>query len=362
MLTSFQIENFRAFRHLQLPKLGHVNLIVGRNNTGKTMLLEALRLYASQGQTEVIRELLRQRDEFDRTTLSNQPRIPRLRFESLFHNRQISDKSHELLIGLVDAPQSTLRIRPVWLYRGTASVDWQLIESRSDVPAIEVSRALGLAVKCGESPDRIVPPEPRAVSREILTQGDGTEEVIAAASYIHAKGVHSQTIASWWDAVTLTDAEERILQCLRIIAPVQRVSVIGGRTFMLKLEGESDPVPLRSLGDGVRKMFEFALGLEAARNGKPLLIDEIENGIHYSVQEDLWRFIIEAARRANVQVFATTHSWDCVMAFQSVIAAQPDIEAVGIRLFRHHVTEEIKAVILDRNDLAIATRDQVDFR
>lgn len=362
MLTSFQIENFRAFRHLRLPKLGHVNLIVGRNNTGKTMLLDALRLYASQGQADVIRELLRQRDEFDRTTLSNPPRIPRLRFESIFHNRQISEKSTELLIGPVDIPQSALRIRPVWLYRGAIGGDWQLIEARSDVPAIDVPHSLGLAVTCGESPERIVPPEARAVSRDALTQGDGTEESISSASYIHARGVNSQTIAFWWDAVTLTDAEERILQCLQIVAPIQRISLIGRGTFMLKLEGESEPVPLRSLGDGVRKMFDFALGLEAARNGKALLIDEIENGIHYSVHEDLWRFIIEAARRTNVQVFATTHSWDCVTAFQSVIATQPDVEAYGIRLYRPNATADIDAVVLDRKDLTVAARDQIDFR
>ena len=49
ILDSLEINNFRAFRHLLIERLGRVNLIVGKNNIGKSCLLEALRLYASCG-------------------------------------------------------------------------------------------------------------------------------------------------------------------------------------------------------------------------------------------------------------------------------------------------------------------------
>ena len=63
MLPSFEVENFRTFSHLQIPHLGGVNLIVGRNNVGKTMLLEALRLYACGGYPSAIASLLVGHDE-----------------------------------------------------------------------------------------------------------------------------------------------------------------------------------------------------------------------------------------------------------------------------------------------------------
>ena len=67
------------------------------------------------------------------------------------------------------------------------------------------------------------------------------------------------------------------------------------------------------------RMFQIALALESARNGKSkppsspnkpllfpdmrpaqsqdiLLIDEVENGIHYSVLPDLWRFVLKAVK------------------------------------------------------------------
>ncbi|GAC1393566.1 MAG: hypothetical protein NVS4B11_00190 [Ktedonobacteraceae bacterium] len=42
ILPSLEIRNFRGFHHLQIERLGRVNLIVGKNNIGKTSLLEAL--------------------------------------------------------------------------------------------------------------------------------------------------------------------------------------------------------------------------------------------------------------------------------------------------------------------------------
>ncbi|MCI0615553.1 ATP-binding protein, partial [bacterium] len=63
LLKSLEICNFRAFRHLRVNTLGRVNLIVGKNNIGKTCLLEALRLYARRGSPDVIIDLLESRDE-----------------------------------------------------------------------------------------------------------------------------------------------------------------------------------------------------------------------------------------------------------------------------------------------------------
>src|SRR5713101_636772 len=63
ILNSLEIRGFRGFRHLQIERLGRVNLIVGKNNVGKSSLLEALQLYAVKGSPAVIWELLRIRDE-----------------------------------------------------------------------------------------------------------------------------------------------------------------------------------------------------------------------------------------------------------------------------------------------------------
>ncbi|MEZ2230398.1 ATP/GTP-binding protein [Microcoleus sp.] len=63
MLESFHIDNFRLFKHLEVRKLGRVNLIVGKNNSGKSTFLEALELYTSNASAIVLLDLLKSRQE-----------------------------------------------------------------------------------------------------------------------------------------------------------------------------------------------------------------------------------------------------------------------------------------------------------
>lgn len=68
-IKSIMIENFRAFKHLEIERLAQINLITGPNNIGKSCLLEALWLYVSGGHADVIKQILLSRNEFDRKGL-----------------------------------------------------------------------------------------------------------------------------------------------------------------------------------------------------------------------------------------------------------------------------------------------------
>ncbi len=70
ILPSLEIRQFRILRKLEIERLGRVNLIVGKNNVGKTSVLEAIYLYANPGNPEVLLDLISTRDEFD------QPQVP----------------------------------------------------------------------------------------------------------------------------------------------------------------------------------------------------------------------------------------------------------------------------------------------
>jgi len=86
-----------------------------------------------------------------------------------------------------------------------------------------------------------------------------------------------------------------------------RIAVVRSRTL-------SRRVPPGSYGDGLNRLFGIILSLVNARDGL-LLIDEVENGMHYSVQLELWRAIFQLSKRLDLQVFATSHSWDSFVAF-----------------------------------------------
>ncbi|MDQ2716171.1 MAG: ATP-binding protein, partial [Chloroflexota bacterium] len=191
--------------------------------------------------------------------------------------------------------------------------------------------------------------------------------------FTSANGLNGRQIGELWDSIALTSLEKDVLASLQIIAPgaegvsfvtdlrsrreIARLST-AERLPIVKIAGIADPLPLRSLGDGMQRMLGIALALVNARDGL-LLIDEIENGIHYSAQSDLWRFIFEVASRLNVQVFATTHSWDCIEAFQKV-ARQNKAEGLLVRLSSKH--NDIAVTLFDEEELGIATRERIEVR
>ena len=105
-------------------------------------------------------------------------------------------------------------------------------------------------------------------------------------------------------------------------------------------------------------MFGLALALVNAKNGI-LLIDEIESGLHYSVHLKVWQLIFKIASQLNIQVVATSHSWDAIEAFQE--AANKDVEkGLLIRLARKG--EEIIPTLFSEEELAIATREHIEVR
>ena len=92
------------------------------------------------------------------------------------------------------------------------------------------------------------------------------------------------------------------------------------------------------------------------------MIDEFESGLHHGVQLELWRITFKLAKKLNIQVFATTHSWDCVEAFQEAAAEDQNEGAMLIRLQQKRSGEGIEAVLYDEELLAKATRQQVEVR
>jgi len=150
-------------------------------------------------------------------------------------------------------------------------------------------------------------------------------------------GERTGNLGPLWDKIALSDLENDVVSALKIIAPdIKAVSMVGGegqrqsRTAIVRSSGFARPVPLRSFGDGLNRLFAIVLSLVNANDGL-LLIDEFENGMHHTVQVDIWRGIFRLSKLLNVQVFATSHSWDAVEAFQGAAAEHGD-DGLLIRL------------------------------
>ena len=178
-------------------------------------------------------------------------------------------------------------------------------------------------------------------------------------------GMRTTELGKLWDDIALTDDEGVVVDALRIIDPhVSKVTMVGGdgtrgrRTAIVRTDQVPHPVPLRSFGDGMNRLFSIVLNLVNSRD-KTLLVDEFENGLHHSVQLDAWRIIFRLAHTLNIQVFATTHSWDTIETFQRAAGETPDT-GVLIRMTRRG--EDIVPTVFTEDEVAIATRERIEVR
>jgi ABC-type uncharacterized transport system ATPase subunit len=357
-LRDLEIAGFRTFRRLRLANLGRVNLIVGRNNVGKSSVLEALQLYADGGASSTIRDLLQTRDLLDAGSRPARDGIERLEqaVEQLFHRRE-GDAGSAMRIGPLADLGPALKIERVLLNIGMDPEQQTIFEPGTSALTAEP----GIRVMVGEERAILVP-----LSRFDASYRWRGWKKLAPSVFVSATDLFSASAGDLWDNIALTNAEEWVLDALRVIAPeVERLSFIQDqegyeRIPVVKISGARRPVPLRTLGDGMTRLLEISLALVNASRGF-LLIDEVENGIHYAAHAGVWEMIFKIASELDVQVFATTHSWDAILAFQSVANADSANEGVLHRLERNG-DAEVKAVPFSEAELGIAARHEIEVR
>lgn len=364
LLNSLEIQNFRGFRHLKIEHLGRVNLIVGKNNVGKSGLLEALRLYAQRGIPTLIRSLLQERDEIklyhsdiNSMNAEIEEMLSSLRY--IFYGRKdVRGIVQPIYIGPMNSPDNVLSIVVNW-YVELFDEDNGIKRRRLQPAEYGIADALipYFDIQLGVQPKTNY----RVSVRSTRLLGLEVDEI--KSSFIPSSGFNNSEVGILWDQVALTEYEKQVVAALHIIAPgVEGVSIIGesrDRIPIVKIAGIDERLPLRNLGEGMQRMLAITLALVSARDGI-LLIDEAENGLHYSVQPELWQLIFQIASRLNVQVFATTHSWDCIEGFQK--AAQENTQEEGVLIRLSVKNDEIAATVFDEEELGIITRDQIEVR
>ena len=371
------IRGFRGIADLHIPQLGRATLLTGENNTGKSSILEALRLHTQNADPHVVYSILESREEYtrgaDRETRSSDPNTL-FHASAMFHGfPRLSEDFGPIIIstrGGVNHIPVDLTMRVAWFAEvedeaedstiGTRLVAAEDVSSEepADVPALVVETEERRRVYRLEAFRRYA-----IMTRRSLFD-EGRIPCIWVSPYA---GQDTDALGDLWDEIALTDHEKDVVDALRIIDPkISAVSIVGSdsssRTRTRKAIVRSDnlprPVQLRSFGDGMSRIFAIVLSLVNAKGGL-LLIDEFENGLHHSVQLGAWRMIFRLAQSLDVQVFATTHSKDAVEAFQEAAAETPEL-GVLVRLKRRG--DAIIPTVVEEEDLGVAIRHDIEVR
>lgn len=342
-LPDLAISGFRGIESLSIPRLGQVTLFVGENSVGKTTVLEAVQTYAARGRFQVLQELLTRRREVSVGIDDDGDRYREPDWSALFFGRAPS-MTTTISIGPTTG-RPPLEIRPAPLPEEDAA------ELEASFPGVYSDSSPGLEVSF-HGHKQFFPwyfPQEYLVDRSFLRRRNRSrrlhaEEELPPVTHCERLGpgiLGDEGLARYWDQVALTVDEARAVDALNLILgnAVERVAVVGDgpssireqRKVVAKLATHDQPVPLKSLGDGAVRLLGVALALANSHDGF-LLIDEAENGIHYSVQAKYWRMVLRTAFEHNVQVLATTHSLDCVRGFAVAATENNDIEGVLYRV------------------------------
>lgn len=341
MLDSLFVRNFRIFKKLGVKPLSRVNLIVGKNNSGKSCFLEAIRIYINNASPSILGELISQRNEFWEQEIQDSEKNARdyehpLRY--LFYGYHLPAPSFNdgIQIGVLkeNDKASLLNIRTQF-YRTVSSQDGRRFEIvnlplnyQKELFDLESDSDSGIALEIEKGDLKILFPVSglrnkffqQRVRRNIsLYEYESNKNV----QIVPAGSMNEEKISLLWDNINLTDLLDEVVEGLKLINnKIKGIALVGGqqsiskhRIPIVRLEQSPERFPLKSMGDGMTRLFHLIIALVNAKDGT-LLVDEFENGLHWLVLPKVWDTVFKLAERLNVQVFATTHSRDCIQGFK----------------------------------------------
>ena len=367
MLTTLQIRGFRLFDSLSIEGLSRVNLLVGANNAGKSSVLESVEVLAASMVESpasfvpgsLYRIALRRGESI--LLPSDEPRE---RFEldpsHLFLRHRLEVGAAFSLSGDKGGQRQHLRCEVV----AEGDRPPPVAVGTHDGADADIG-GLALRIEGGSSPylsltayNGLPFPSRRTASRHM--------EWPIPIQYVGTEVLEIFQIGSLWDAVVLTPQEGMVLEALQLIEPtIERLALVNRHVsrsssgLFVKLAGSDRRLPLGSLGDGLKRLLLLSLHLVRAAGGY-LLVDEIDTGLHHSVMTRMWRLVLETARRLDVQVFATTHSLDCVRALAWLCEDSPEL-AGDIALHRIERDQE-RTTLYTPDDLIVAARQYMEIR
>jgi AAA15 family ATPase/GTPase len=356
MYRSFRIKNFRCFKDLSIDNLECVNLIAGANNVGKTALLEAIIIHAGATRIELTIRLngFRGREQFKvyEENASENVWVP------LFYQY---DDQKVIEIKAKDSNDNMRKLRLKFIQPNSATIqqDQSSFERQGFILTESTSREFELEqVSCGVrkvfratiGPNGIElspPPDPLPFPCHFFGARTKPNVLQEAEHYGHLE---------------VENQENTILDFLKIIEPrLKRLAMIiaGGSPTLHGDIGLGRLIPLAFMGDGMRRLASLAISVANASGGV-VLIDEIENGLHYSILTEIWLGIAELARQFDVQIFATTHSYECLTAAHRAFQKSKKYDFRLHRLDR--IKDSIKAATFDGEMLEAALRAKWEVR
>ena len=308
MINDIHIQNFKLFKSFKVEKLPQILLVGGKNNSGKTNFLEAVYFPLDCLNPGMFLKPLKWRgiDFIDKDFL----------LESAYHN---FDKNRPMIF------EYTLNSEK-------KKLQYEFLQPSVQPLNISKSNIVNLQKTPDRNQDRIkisywqdgkksnqhvflTHDSNGALSLENISLLNHYNSAGASfkAAFISSSEEEDSYLFGKLDQINQTDG---IVSALQILEPqLKSLSVIplANKPALYGDIGSDKKIPLKLMGEGMNRLVSVLLAFSAAQNGV-VLVDELENGFHYSVLKKIWKALAAYARNNNTQIIATTHSRELIDA------------------------------------------------
>lgn len=358
MYTSFHIKNFRCFEDLEFNDLARINLIGGRNNVGKTSVLEAIFLH--QGRYDAV---------LSRMEVDVRRPSPYLKSEEIIGSRLRNwgnlffglDASRTISISGIHQNETESQELVTGENHADNLITIQIV-SASDLEWTELQRFAPLMSPTDSLPytDVLRFDIDNKHYHMLLYDNHASFANIPPAKNINTiflpdrKRISLKDNADRFSNLLRQKQTSLVDDILRIIEPrIKEIELLSDGLYA-DVEGLKGLIPLDNMGEGISRITSAVLAVSNTPNGI-VLIDEIENGLHYSILKDIWLAMASAADEFNTQIFATTHSLETIRAAHEAFQGNEDYDFRYHRLDRDPETDKISVMTYDQELMEAAT-------
>lgn len=348
MIESVEVKNYKVLDSIQIENLTQMNIFVGKNNCGKTSLLEAIFLNFQPSDPMGIVAII---SNFVRQIQVNHDNL-----DYFFHQLDMAKPIE--IISSYNRQKMHLQITP------KTTNDF----AQSFPGGINMDKVLGKktdrAYVTGLKFDMQFNGNP-PVRSSFDISGNNINRV-AQADYPSFSGMmlpsHTALIntASILARLRILKKEQDLLKYLQIFDEhIQGIEVINGE-IMVDLVDMPKKISLNTMGEGLKKYLAILASVIIGEY-EYICIDEIENGLHFESMKKLLESIIKLAQKTNIQLFISTHSYE-FLEILNVVSSESKYTQIGIFNIARTELKGLQTYKYDMKDLENLLKTKTEFR
>ncbi len=363
MFESIKIQNFRSLKLLEINDLKQFNLIVGGTNVGKTSILEAFFIATNPGNLTLmvrindIREIgyygnyyknffhfFNTNNDIKITTHLKNKNVRKLNISPYFQDKININNSG--LVNSINAELDFVKIDGLRNILIIMDKDQKVVEKYNFILRLDEQSQPSMNGKT-------------YFKKVIVEELDKKKfNLPFNTRYEHAK-TSIYSLNSKYDEIVRKLRKKDFLEIISSLDPYIIDIDKTEEGIIIEYEGLKESAPIGILGNGMIKTICIIAAILTTKSGV-VLIDEIENGIHYLLLNRFWKSILEAAKKESVQIICTTHSLECVKLFYSNIHNDSD----QLRVYRTERNDKNENEIIkyEDKDLKIALEENWEVR